>query len=306
MLTSMTTCRRTIEWVLAIVLIVAATLNANELHTNAQHPDSGLTWGRPASAVAVGVEILLAVWMLVGGLSAARFLCAFGTFGILACVVCAEVIQRAPSCGCFGKMPVPPRLTAFFDMAAVVSLWLTRPQICNWRNRQPLRRLFAGAFVTALLAIVGLAFVLPSVTLPAAAGNAARDVPAPSAWVGKPFPLFDAINYSRDLRIGRWLVIFYHFDCDECRHAVPAYLAVASMRVANSDEPRMAFVGIPPLAPAGHDLVPESTELPHFTLHQDRDWFIATPLVVSLQDGEVVAVTDGEQANVPADVLEGK
>jgi hypothetical protein len=68
----------------------------------------------------------------------------------------------------------------------------------------------------------------------------------------------------------------------------------------------MAFVGIPPLAPAGHDLVPESTELPHFTLHQDRDWFIATPLVVSLQDGEVVAVTDGEQANVPADVLEGK
>jgi hypothetical protein len=159
--------------------------------------------------------------------------------------------------------------------------------------------------VVALLAIVGLAITLPFATLRTASGNAGLDVPAPSAWVGRRFPLFDAIDDSRDLKIGRWLVVFYHFDCDECRHAVPAYLALANIRGNNSDQPRMAFIGIPPLAPAGHDLVPESAALPHFTLHQDRDWLIATPLVVSLRDGEVVAVAQGEQTNVPADALAG-
>ena len=301
----MAICRRIIESVLAIILIVAAMLKANDFLLNTNHPDSGWTWGRSISAVAIGVETLLAIWMLASGLSIARFLCAFSTFSLLTCIVCAEVIQKAPSCGCFGKIPVPPRITAFFDVAAVVSLWLTRPQIYICRNCQQLLRPFAGAVVTILIAIVSLAFVLSSATL-STAGNAARDVPAPSAWVGKQFPLFEVIDGSRDLRIGRWLVVFYHFDCDECRQAVPAYLTLAAMRGDSTDESRMAFVAVPPLAPTGHDLIPESTDLPHFALHQDRDWSIATPLVVSLQEGKVIAIAEGEEAAVPTDALEGR
>jgi hypothetical protein len=69
------------------------------------------------------------------------------------------------------------------------------------------------------------------------------------------------------------------------------------------DEPRISFVAIPPYAAVGQDPVLPSLDYLHLNLRDDGSWFAATPVVVALEDGKVLAITDGENALMPPDVF---
>jgi len=305
MLTSVAKSRRIVEGVLAIVLFSAAVLKMNDLLVNASNLSGGSALGRAASGMAIDAEAMLAIWMLIGGFSPQRFYCVIGFFCVVACVALIEVVHAAPTCGCFGKFAVSPRLTAIFDLVAIALLWLTRPQSDNARNRSPLQDRLAGAAAISLLVIVGVLFLNPSKAVSAAGWDPEANL-APASWINKPFPLFGAIDGSQELKIGRWLIVFYHFDCEECRQAVPAYLRLAAMKNGDSSQTRIAFVSMPPQAPLGYDLVPKLATVRHFTLNPHRERITETPLVVSLQDGSVVGVSEGEQTMLPSDAFEAQ
>jgi hypothetical protein len=278
-----------------IVLLVAAALKSHQLFTGPVPPTAGLIHSRPILSVLIQSELLLALWLLIGGFNRARFICATTCFTLFAIVALYEAFHAMPSCGCFGNVKVPPAITAGFDIAAVIALWLTRKQP---RNGSPSRwRITIGATAAlALSAALWIGFALKQTPAASTATGSSADLVIldPSAWVNKPFPLFDQIDGSAPLKSGRWLLLFYHYDCDDCRQAIPAYRALAP-----GDAFRIAFIAMPPLAPAGQDPVADSTDHAHLSLRPDHDWFATTPVVAALQDGRVLAAADGEAAIHP-------
>jgi hypothetical protein len=98
------------------------------------------------------------------------------------------------------------------------------------------------------------------------------------------------------------LVVLYHSDCDSCQQAIPQYQRVAAQASNDSNQPRIAFVSMPPAAPPGQDPVADSPAYLHLALKPDHDWFATTPVVAALADGQVIAAFDGEQAVHPPDV----
>jgi hypothetical protein len=282
-------------------------LKANHPFEIASHFELGVISGKATWILIVGLESMLATWMLIGGFNPARFWCAIGCFSLFAAAACFEAMHAHPSCGCFGKFQVPPRVTANFDLMAVISLFFSRPQVKTWTDRWPIRHRLGGAVAITLLASACLTLILSSAPASAASRSVESANQDPSSSVGREFPFFDEIIASpAEMRLGRWIVIFYHFDCDECRKGIPAYLRFAENEQAGTGNFRFAFVAVPPFAPAGHDLVPSSEGLRHFELRQDRKWLLATPLVVTIEDGKVLNVAEGADAVIPQDSSEPK
>ena len=125
----------------------------------------------------------------------------------------------------------------------------------------------------------------------------------PKNWLNKPFAFFDDVEGSAPLRKGRWLVVFYHYDCDSCIKAIPKYMIVAnsgkSFRLAHT---QIAFIAMPPAPVAGQDPVPVSANYLHLNLSPVRDWFATTPVVAAVQDGIVLWAGEGDDAVDPPNI----
>jgi hypothetical protein len=280
---------RVVEIVLAVLLFLAASLKAFSLFASSGSPISGLIQQRILLICLIEAELLLAIWLLVGGASRLRFLCAIACFCLFAAAAAYEFFHAMPSCGCFGNVKVSPAVAAVLDVAAVIALWTTRASRATWKSdRPPPRRLLAGySAASVLTAALWTAYLLE----PAHAATALV-VLDPDTWPNRPFPLLDEIDGSAPLRDGRWLVILYHFDCSDCRAAIPAYEALA-------DRVHIAFVAMPPLGPSP---VADSPAYLSLTLRPDHEWFATTPLVAALQDGSVVSAEGGDNAVHPSDL----
>jgi len=284
---------------LAMVLLAAAGLKARQLagHTEASLP--GFLHNRMVLAAIVQAELLLCLWLLAGGWRRLRFVCATGCFLLFGTVAMYEALHAMPSCGCFGNVKVPPILTAIFDFVAVAMLWLSRPDNADSPQKPPTRMRLAMASVAALATSTALWTGTLSHPPPPSSGEKTLIVLEPATWLNQPFSLLDELDGPADLRHGRWIVVMYHYDCEDCLEALPAYKNLATAPRHDQTSPRVAFVPMPPPAPPGADPVPDIPAFPHFTLHDDHDWFATTPVVVALQDGMVIAAADGQDAVRP-------
>ena len=152
------------------------------------------------------------------------------------------------------------------------------------------------------LAVGGLAYVH---AFRSTVSNTSIDSPVlePSSLLNHSFPLFDSIDGGAELKSGRWLLLFYHYDCDECRHVIPLYRAIAKAMHDETDSPRLAFIAVPPFASASQDPGHVTSDNQHYALRSDRDWIVETPMAVTVLDGRVIGVTYGEQAENLPDVL---
>jgi hypothetical protein len=292
---------RLIERILAIVLALAACLKAQDLLSSFGHQNANPIDRRTLEFLLIAMELSLALWLAIGGIERTRFGCAIVCFTVLAAAAFFETAQSASSCGCFGRVKVPPAITGTFDLCSVMALWLTRPtwlrQVAFWSRRAA----FAGtaALIVLATAVFTFAHSRQSSERVTVGGPVVLD---PTSWVNQKFPLFSFIDGDEKLKTGRWLLVLYHFDCDECRHAIPGYRSLAESMDGQIDPERVAFIAIPPVAPSSQDPGYATANTLHFALREDRDWIATTPLVVSLRDGRVLAVTDGEQAANPPEV----
>jgi hypothetical protein len=284
---------RLVERLLAIVLAFAACLKAEDLLTGAIHHDVFPFDRRYLVWLLIALEFLLAFWLTIGGLERKRFHCAVACFALFAVCAFFESTRSDSSCGCFGRLKVAPAITGIFDLSSVLALWLTRPRWSRLLRATPV----------ILLAIAAFSYV----HFHRQRETQANDEPVvlePASWINQTFPLFNSIDGAAEIKTGRWLLVLYHFDCDECRQAIVIYRAIAEVTRGQIDRPRLAFIAIPPFAPDREDPGHATADTQHFALTSDRDWIATTPVVVSLLDGRVLAATDGEQAAKPPGVLQ--
>jgi hypothetical protein len=292
---------------LGAVLLISAILKMHQLFSGSASFVPHSIRSKIFVAILIEVQILLSIWLFVGGFTRIRLITVALCFGIFALVSAYDAIRGMPTCGCFGNVEVPPLVTSAFDLVAVVALFATqfrRPRI-------------KSDSLSRCRVIVGLGFALSSsaafwICYIVAVGRAAASpyegddrgsiVLYPESWLNKPFPLFNEIDGGGQIRNGRWLIVLYHYDCKSCLEAIPIYSFWAANAVSASGEMHLAFIAIPPYAPQGHDPVSASFAYLRLSLRPDNDWNATTPVVAAIEDGRVLAVRDGVNAIEPPDV----
>ncbi len=105
------------------------------------------------------------------------------------------------------------------------------------------------------------------------------------------------IYLSTPLSHGRWIVMFYHASCDECRATIPIYEGLAQQQETSGQKPHVAFVRVPSGSESSvpHNLFHSNIPL-HATLDSSHQWFAQTPAVVELNNGVVVRGVSGAAA----------
>jgi hypothetical protein len=214
-----------------------------------------------------GLLLLLAPWHArIRTVGASAFLLLAGLATVMA-------IGGAESCGCFGRVAVPPWATALLDGGLAAAL-LGAP--ASPRTGGPARARLA--LLAALVGAGGVGLAVPA-TSPPATGTA-----------GDAAALVEAL--PRACRGGRWVVCCYRSTCAHCRDALPGWLRQA--RVADLAErgPRWAFVVVDD-RPPGSDPWPAEAPFPH-AWRAAPGW--STPSFLLLADGAVRAVSNAPPA----------
>jgi uncharacterized membrane protein YoaK (UPF0700 family) len=240
--------------------------------------------------IELGAELLLGTILLAGIWPKAAIRIALAFFVTAGCVAMSEAFRRLPSCGCFGRVPVPPAATASFDLFAVgVLAFSSAPPSSHTRWRM----IVAGGI---LMAIIGTGTVLVGLRprVIELTGNGDQQgiglpgslvVFEPMDWLGKPLPIASHINIGSQIAHGRWLILLVHHDCEDCRAAIARFQAMGT------SAPPLAVIEMPPYADAGEKLVDAPTILGR--LDTSHDWFATTPVALRLEDGTVRQAAEG-------------
>ena len=279
----------------------------------------------------IGGEIFLGLWLLSGALPTAARRTAIGCFTLFASYAFWEALAGKVSCGCFGQVRVNPWITTALDAAMVVLLIAFRREPSGGNGtrtapstkgvghpaRQTLRTMAAKAasqqnaghsrwpvgtaVIAGVLASITVSILHPR---PVAAGHGLLVADGgkivilePHKWLGQRLPVLKHIRIGKQLAQGRWVVMFYHADCDVCRHTIPVYEALA-MQDAFGGGPRVAFVRVPseePPSPPPAGLFHTNLAL-HGALDESHEWFAATPMAAELRNGRVIAFASGSAA----------
>lgn len=293
-----------VEVALALVLLAAGGLKSYQLFFKPDSLAPGLLHSKIFVGGLVQVELLLGTWLLMGGLNRIRFFVAFICFVLFATVAGYEAMRALPSCGCFGLLKVSPKITVGLDLLAIVLLWITRPR-ARQNPGKIVHRAQVVVPITLALVVSGIFWLKYfQKSAPAALPDSTNDlvVLEPASWVNKQFALFDEIDGGGPLRRGRWLLVFYHYDCDSCREAIPIYETLATATSTKPGSPKIAFIAMPPIAPPDQEPVSSSSHCLRLTLLSDHDWFATTPVVAALDDGNVLWADDGDNAVHPPSI----
>ncbi|MGC9453917.1 MAG: MauE/DoxX family redox-associated membrane protein [Phycisphaerae bacterium] len=302
--------------VLGLVLLAAALLKTHELATRPAKDLNILSY-RWSLALLVQVQIFLGLWWVSGLYRRLAWLSAVVCFAFFTGVTIYEGLAGYASCGCFGVVEVHPWHTLIFDLCALAALLIFRPQLS--RGHPVSRGRLRAATVAVLMVVGGLsAAVLIAGYEPARLGEGGEIVPGsgrsddtgrevvvlePQDWPGKPFPLLKHIDIGGKLRSGQWEVMLYHYTCSGCREEIEHFEQLAQMLGGWSEAGGVAVISIPPHAPAGEDIVPQDTACLRGKLSDEYDWFVSTPVTLTLSDGVVTQVRTGrtEEANPAED-----
>ena len=250
---------------------------------------------RPVQIAVVGVELLLAVWLLVGIYAREARMAASGLFLAFAGYACWRLVAGAGSCGCFGAVDVPPAVMLALDLLVVTALFGC-PSTDAITKTGPLRWTMA---LTAALVVPTTAAIFAD--RPVGPDGMAADglvVLKPETWTGRPFPLLEHVAIPASLDSGRWTVVLYRHDCADCLRDLPRHEALAKRLAEERSGHRVALVSVPPHA-GGAD---PSTAAVRGRLDQRRDWFVSVPAVVELRAGIVVDPSDND---IPSDIPAG-
>ncbi len=131
-----------------------------------------------------------------------------------------------------------------------------------------------------ILAIPSLWFMLSfKATVLAESGELIGDsktiVLEPAEWVGHRFPLAAHLDrpIAEPVMSGKWNIILFHFDCEKCKTLIEK----------TQQYDRTLFVEIP--TEEGNQALFTLRE--YTTLSRERQWWVQTPIVISLKDGMV-------------------
>ena len=199
----------------AAVLLAAAALKVHQAMTDSL----GAGWilsGRTLLVLEIQFEIILGLWLLSGLHRRLSWAAAVMCFGLFACVSFYKGASGASSCGCFGKITVPPWVTLILDVVILFALVSYRPRLKRATTVRFNRLRWAG-FVAGAVALGPAAAVAregryvdswPAVDRPTD-GRAAAGLGELEARVGQ----------GQDLAEGSVEPVPLRHDLIECAHA---------------------------------------------------------------------------------------
>ncbi len=268
-------------WLVGLVLVAAAALKIAAVSSGGGQ-EAGLGSGMNLS-LAAG-ETLLATW-LVSGIR--RFnalsvgLLTFVGFAVYSCVL---MLNGASSCGCFGELVVPPRLTLAVDLFCASVLGLNT----GLRPHSGLMRPVQAWVAVALLGtILGAGVTLCSgfamgstVDLGKISGVTFLN---PHEWAGRRFPLHSVLEGDFDASSGNWIVILSRSGCADCTREMQRVPGLAGAYAEQGWK-----LGVVQVDRGAAHYRRESPGFAGYAkLIQDRSWFVKTPAVVAVVDGVV-------------------
>ena len=232
-------------------------------------------------------------------------------FTVFACVSAYKGLLGEASCGCFGKVAVNPWYTFALDVA-LVGLLLGFPPGQTTPGSKRAWRLPGWACVcTAVLVGVFGAFIMSDFhgTSPLAEGVVQGQgrlvLLLPEEWTGKRFPLFDQIDVGDRLAKGTWLVVLYHLDCGECLELIEQYQQSVDGADGHARGAGVAFIDVPQSGASGEKPVLDERDCLLGRLSESQEWFVSTPVLLTLQDGTVKEVDETGNAEVILAVITG-
>lgn len=275
--------------VVGLVLLAGAGMKGYDWYVNPV-PRPGFFGSREFQIGLIDFEVVLGLWMLLGVYRVASRRCAIATLVLYSGYSGLLAVRGDTSCGCFGSLSINPWHTMIFDLCLLTAL-LRRPQRVA-SNDRPADISFAGGAIVAVALAVAIVLLGRKPTPIGSEGQvvAAANAPVvldPSSWLGKQLPVRDHIDVGAQLGLGKWTILFYHFDCPKCRDAVRRL--ERSAREAGSD-PRVAVIAVPPYAPAGRDILSATPGCLYGQLSQQHRWLMTTPVEVSVRDGFVTGI----------------
>lgn len=188
------------------------------------------------------------------------------------------------SCGCFGLLTVSPWFIFVLDVLAVASLASWQP------TKSPLRATSTGR-VLGCITICWLALTIPGawLVITSMAAETSSDSVAviePESFIGRDFPITGAIDISDRLDRGTWIVLFYRPGCSACEDAVSNFEELAKAFSVKKNVPRIALIDCSQL-PTDAPRSARFSNCIYGRLARRKQWAIATPTSVLLEDGKV-------------------
>ena len=117
------------------------------------------------------------------------------------------------------------------------------------------------------------------------------EVLEPETWVGKKLPILEYVDIGKQLEKGTWLVLLHHHDCHDCQIAIPKYQLISRDLAGNDDFLRIALIEVPPY---GQGQVSRNSPCVLGRLADTKDWFVTTPAVALLKDGQVISAWEAK------------
>ena len=118
----------------------------------------------------------------------------------------------------------------------------------------------------------------------------------------KEWPLLKSIDIADSLRSGIVVVLLYHYDCPNCREAIPQYDQMCHDLAGNEESIKFAFVEIPPYCTEKDNPIPPGTLCMTGKLasQNNKKWIFQTPVVVIIRDGLVVKYWEAKAPDLSA------
>jgi len=263
-----------LRYIIGAILATSALTKAWDLLSLPQASLGNWILPRSLSVTIVGIELALATLFIWGIWPRVLRLVGIVCFGSLALVAGYFTLQGVTSCGCFGRLHVPPWITLTGDLVIVVGLVLNGRSHPSW---DAARTSHPTAYWEVPLAIS--AFVLVGMFLL----NSFRPIMVSATSETSPMAE-NRIPGSR-AGSGEWLVVCYRSTCPHCRRSLGDWLDEIRADTAGSNR-RWALLNVDEEEGDG-DLL---DQFPHEDLEHWRNPMpqLTTPLVLQLHNGIVI------------------
>jgi thiol-disulfide isomerase/thioredoxin len=308
-----------------LTLIIASILKSHQLLTE-PIISKGFWESWQFFLIQIPLELGLGIWLVCGLFRKAGWLLGVLAFGLFIGVTLQKGISGAGSCGCFGRVHVNPWITfSVMDVPFFALLLIFRPKGEKllpppW----PSERHFFGVAIPTFILLPVLVLVLVFNKPPEKTDK--YEVIKPQEWVKKEavtakpviekptdqnqsaqpkitkqaeeWPMLKHIDVADSLRNGVVVVLLYHWDCPNCREAIPKYNKMCSELGGGEGSIRFAFIEIPSYGRQEDNPVPQDTSCLKGRLDTSKQWYITTPLVVLIENGTVIKSWEVQAPNL--------
>ena len=284
-----------VMWVAGIILLVATALKIHQLLTE-PIISKGFWESWEFFLIQIPLEAGLGIWLICGLFRKAGWLLGLLAFGCFIIVTLYKGIIGAESCGCFGAVKVNPWITlSVIDIPIFICLATFRPKGQKLLPQPwPKAAYFFAIAIPTFILLPAIEYILITNKPPLKTDK--YEVVDTTQWT-KPqnlWPMLEYTDMKQQLQTGFWVILLYHYDCPDCAKAIPKYDQMHKSLKGNENAINFAFIEIPPYGNAKQQLVNPDSEIARGRLSDTKKWFLQTPVVVVLHNGQALKAWEGK------------